>query len=295
MLILSVVGLIITIKRCSFNFQQIQLQYFCGYTLALLGHYLISSLPTPIFIGDDHYMSSFWLHRLSLVSSYISPVKIGLPIKVYFFKKYLGISVSRTSAAVIFESTIYILIVIFAGILFGGTKYITFDRRLILILCIVIAFLFLLRKYFKQFLKSSRLIRIARFTRNVRNSVNDGLKNWQRSLLVTGILLIVTTLTIWRVDILLLAIGEPLSFMQVSRTVLVTSLLATISMVPSGFVVHEVALSFFLVQEGVSLEGSILVVLLDRVLATGSSFVLGSIASLVIIKKFVNLDRKILE
>ncbi len=285
-LILSIAGLLITINKSSFDFGQILYQYFIVYLLLILLHYLISSFPTPIYVGDNRFMMSFLIHRLSLVSGYLFPVKIGIPMKVYLFKRYLGISMSKTSAAVIFEATVSIGIIILGGISLGSLKYLKFDVRILLVFCLVLGVIsFVLLRYSHRFGRFFLYRRINQFVANVKNSFIEGSQNLQRVLLIIGITFIVILLMIFRIQFLLLAIDEPLPLFQLMRAILIAALITTLSMVPGGYAVREASLSFFLVQEGVTLEGAMIVVFVDRIFTTGCSFLLGIISSLILMRR----------
>jgi uncharacterized protein (TIRG00374 family) len=92
---------------------------------------------------------------------------------------------------------------------------------------------------------------------------------------------------IFRIHFLLLAIDEPLPLFQLIRAIFIAALITTLSMVPGGYAVREASLSFFLVQEGVTLEGAMIVVFVDRIFTTGSSFMLGIVSSLILMRRSV--------
>jgi uncharacterized protein (TIRG00374 family) len=285
-LILSVAGLFLTAQKSSFDFTDVRFNYILAYIVILFMHYLISSLPTPIYIKDKRYFSSFLLHRLSLVSGYLFPLKIGLPMKVYFFNRYLGVPISKTSAAIFFEAVVHVFLITAGGILLGGTKYIFLDIRIVLLLCLVsVVLFFLLRKYLTLLTRFSWIKKIESFLINVKNSFKESLKNKSRVSLIIGLYIVMILLYVSRIGALLLAIDDPLPFIQVARAVLISSFITTLSMIPGGYAVREASLSFFLVQEGVPLEGTLIVAFLDRILSTGSSFFLGGISSLFVMKR----------
>jgi uncharacterized membrane protein YbhN (UPF0104 family) len=207
-------------------------------------------------------------------------------MKIYLFKEYLGIPVSKTSSAIIFEFTVHTFIIILCGILFGSMKYFTLDLRIFLIVCMIIAMASLaLSKYSGGLRKYAWFRKMSDFANDTKHSFVEGLKNIGRVSLIVCMLFVLILLAISRIEILLIAVGEPLGFVQVARGVLIASLITTLSMVPGGYVVREATLSFFLVQEGVAFESTLVIVLLDRILMTGSSFVLGVVASLIFMKR----------
>ena len=285
-LILSVAGLVITVRKSSFDLHEVRIDGILFYTLILFAHYLISSLPTPIYIGDKRFFSSFLLHRLSLVSGYLFPLKIGLPMKVYFFKKYLDVPVNKTSAAIFFEASVHVVLITAGGILLGGTKYIFLDIRTVILLGLGGLVLFLLFwKYSARLTRFSWVRKIEDFLIKTKESFVESSRNKARVSLIFVLYIMMILLYISRVGILLSAINAPLPFLQIARAVLISSFITTLSMVPGGYAVREASLSFFLVQEGIALEATLIVAFLDRILSTGTSFLLGGMSSLIVMKR----------
>ena len=80
---------------------------------------------------------------MSMVSGSASPIKVGVPIKIYLFKKYLGISAIQSTSAILFEVIIRIFILIIMGMILGSWRYLrVVDPILLSLFVFIICILF---------------------------------------------------------------------------------------------------------------------------------------------------------
>ena len=83
-----------------------------------------------------------------------------------------------------------------------------------------------------------------------------------------------------RIKLLLNGIGdESLTLLEISRAIIITGLITTLSMIPGGYGIKEISLIYLLQLEGLDYSNSIFISLADRSLQIGISMVLGLFAS----------------
>jgi uncharacterized protein (TIRG00374 family) len=291
-LISSIVGIIWAVRNNSVDFSRLRIDCLIWYFMILMIYYILSSMITPIFIGDKRFVMSFWLHRLSLVSSYITPVKVGLPLKIYFFKKYLSVPISKTSSSILLETSVSVVSMLLMGLMLGGYKYVIFNYNMIkyillMILAAVILFLIF---------KNSRLfVRFRNFLKSICSVLKASFMDRKKFILIISILILLIFLSVARMQAIVLSLAGHFSFVKMARAVLISSFVAAISMIPGGVGVREVTLIYFLVQEGLPKEEALLVSLFDRVIVTIGGFVLGIVASFFVLKNDVAAESKALE
>ncbi|GBC60384.1 hypothetical protein DENIS_1336 [Desulfonema ishimotonii] len=213
----------------------------------------------------------------SLVANYSAPTKIGVPVRIFLYKKILGIPFPVCTANVSLEICI--------GIGTGGLISLIgiihlFDDILlnnwILLFCFFIpVILFFGVKFFVKSLSltSQFFQRIFHFF----NVFNDSIKKVSKTALLIFIVLLVIRLVIrcmitytvlqrFRYNI------SPLDIFYVQS---ISGLISIISMVPMGLGAKDLSLVALLVRVGVPIEAGTLVAAVERVMWTIVPFLLG--------------------
>ena len=92
-------------------------------------------------------------------------------------------------------------------------------------------------------------------------------------------------MSIGRIILLLNSIGvDSLTFVQVSRAVITSNILSTISMLPGGYVVKEISLIYLLQLEGIDYSQGVLIALADRSFQLMIAMIFGAFSSVFITK-----------
>ena len=121
-----------------------------------------------------------------------------------------------------------------------------------------------------------------------RNEFKEIFSNWGLFLLITSIQIIVQLIFIMRINLLLNSIGiESLTLLQISRVVIATGLITTVSMIPGGYGIKDISMVYLLGVEGLDYPNAILVSLSDRSLQIGISMILGIFASLYFTNRYI--------
>jgi len=273
-------GLIITIKSSSIDISSLELNNLFYYLVISLIYYSLSSLLTPIIIGSKDYIMSFWIQTASYVTGSPSPIKLGIPIKIYLFKKYLNVPITKTTSAIIYESLIRIIVLFVMVPSFGGLHYLKIINNniyLVFPILIIISIILILFNYMSGGL-------IEKIKRNIfvfKSEFITIIKNLSAAVKITIIQIILQLIYILRIMFLLKCIGvESLTLFQISRSVIATSLLTMLSMIPGGYGVRELSMIFLLQSEGLDNAKSIFISLADRSLQLMIAMILGIFASI---------------
>ena len=287
-IIICISGLIFTFNSAELETSLFKPRYLIIYFLFSVFYLFLAAMRTPIILGIKHYIKSFWIHRMALVVGSPTPVKLGIPLKIYLFKKYLNISIVKTTSAILYESLNRILVLVVLGILFGGWQYLLKAKisvyLLVPIFTVIVVLMLIINIKTVDFIDRIKS-KISAF----RNEFKGIFSNGRVFLLITSIQIIVQLIFIVRINLLLNSIGiESLTLLQISRVVITTGLITTISMIPGGYGIKDISMVYLLGVEGLDYPNAILVSLSDRSLQIGISMILGIFASLY----FANINRK---
>ena len=249
----------------------------------------LSPLQTPIILGIKDYLLSFWIQTAAFVTGSPTPIKLGMPIKIYFFKKYLNISVIKTTTVMLYEILIRSIVLLVLMLLFGGLQYLVIIKNNIYfifpIFVIIISIIIFLFQY-----KSGGLIE--KIKTKIFSSINElkGItNNWNTAIKITAIQIVLQLMSILRVMFIINSLSvESLTLLQISRVVLSTSFLSMISMIPGGYGIREISIIYLLQLEGLDYANSIFISLADRSLQTGIAMIFGIFSSIY----FVNFHKK---
>jgi len=240
----------------------------------------LGPLQTPIILGIKDYLLSFWIQTAAFVTGSPTPIKLGIPIKIYFFKKYLNISVIKTTTVMLYEILIRSIVLLVLLLLFGGLQYLAIIKNIYFIFAIfviIISIIFFLFKY-----KTGGLIE--KIKTKIFLSINELKKitnSWNTAIKIIVIQIVLQLMSILRVMFILNSLSvESLTLLQISRVVLATSFLSMISMIPGGYGIREISIIYLLQLEGLDYSNSIFISLADRSLQTGIAMIFGIFSSI---------------
>ena len=261
-------------NKPEFSFTKINYNYILIYCTVYLIQYYIITLSVPILLGIKNTLVTFYIARYSTIFNNISPLKVGLPVKAYLFKKYLNIDPSHSSGAMSIEISAHITITLFACAIIGINNIldnykVSYELILLFVLLIVIIIiLFLLVISFF----SSRVLNFFKKTYRFYLSL---LKVPERILYTYIISSLSLLIMIFRMYLLIVASGGEMKFYNVALIILTTNFVSMVSIIPAGYVVRELTGVFLFVQFGLDLNLAAIVLIIDRMVTIVITFSLG--------------------
>jgi uncharacterized protein (TIRG00374 family) len=225
------------------------------------------------------------VHTVSLSSNYTTPIKAGIPIRLWLYDVFFSIPLIPGSVSIMVEMTLGIVIS-FAFSLIGAILLLTHTETMILSGVLVIGFvLFIGIKHFKP----EKLEQLG--TGFISKQINRVLHWWRDALdsmrcVSKKTLLLVAVLYITRLYIRAICLNYVLLFMGSDTSVFwilliesMSGLAGLISMLPMGIGVKDASLVGLLVRIGVSSDFALAAALIDRTLWTVVPIIAGFIAA----------------
>lgn len=229
----------------------------------------------------------------------ITPAKVGLPARIFLYKKFLDIPLSKGSAALIMEIFIYLLIS--AGILllpfefkerFSGLRY--FFIVFVLIFIFFILLFALKPELMRKCISKSFLKKWGEKITNYIINFKDGLRKISKaSLLYTAILMMFTLLIEAFASFLVLAdFGYKIKLLHLLYIQCLAYIVGVISMIPLGIGSREISYLFLLNQLNVPNHSIMSYVLTLRVLWTIFPLIIGTISGYLLGIKYAKEQNK---
>ncbi|OQA16745.1 MAG: hypothetical protein BWY63_02640 [Chloroflexi bacterium ADurb.Bin360] len=265
--------------------------------LVAIGIFLLTALETVVYtlmvraqIRGGGAVVTFWQTYLVLTSSlsinYLTPVKVGIPWRVYLYQRFIGVPLARGAALVTLEALAGMLIPAFlavAGITILFPQLgLTAPLVLIGVLLAALGFALLVRvealsARLETWAFGSRLKRILGFIQQVQTSLRSmPFVVVAITLLLVLLMLMIEAYRLW----LLLGIFGSAPAPYLLLVVLAISLTAgNVSMLPLGLGVRDASLIFLLAHLGVSNEIALSAAVVQRLFSPGCPLLLGVISS----------------
>ena len=231
-----------------------------------------------------HYGRLYLVTTASLSTNYITPVKVGIPVRLWLYRVVLGVPVSSGSASVVIETTLGLLI---AGVLSLGGVWSVLGQRdaktyLAMLSAVVVGAVLLLLFGRQVVHRSVKLLSPKYFDRIV---------GWGERFIVSlrsvsmWALVGMILLYLLRVSIRALCLALILQDAKVSVSLIdvvsiqsISGMIGIVSMLPMGLGVRDATLAVLLTRVGVPRSMSLVAVLVDRVLWTLVPLVVGGIS-----------------
>jgi uncharacterized protein (TIRG00374 family) len=264
---------------------------YLGLILALsIAETTFYTLAVHVLIRASGYnptlLHTYLLLTSSLSTNYITPIKAGVPLRVYLYKQFLGIPVATGTALITVELLIGIVIpalIAVVGIvsLFPFIGLVGPLALLIVVGCGAMAILFFSPERMKplaQRLPFQGLVqRVMRFSEQTR----DGLANlpvWSL-LSMAGLVALTFAAVTMRLYVILQMLGHPVSLLALLYAQMISITSGNISLIPMGLGVRDASLMLLLLHLGVPREVAISVAIIQRLLSPGWPLLLGMISS----------------
>ena len=250
-----------------------------------------------IFLKGMGYKSSlkslYLISTSSMAANYTTPIKIGIPLRVYLYKKFLGIPLSHGTASLAIEIFLETMIPALVSIFAITTLFKEYSLKIPLFV-IFLLFLFFyatvffdpvrFRKTTSKFHFHNKLDKLLEFGMNFQEGIKHASK---KSIFVFSLLLLVMyAISALRLFVVLLMFGVEISPVHLLYVQLISFVAGSISMIPMGLGVRDAGIVVLLMNLGVTNEVAISAALMERLLTTGLPLVLGAISASALGVKF---------
>lgn len=243
-----------------------------------------------ILVRSSGYTTTLWKTYLVLTASlsvnYVTPIKVGFPLRVYLYNRLMNIPIAVGTALIAVEILVGILIpgcvaIVGIVILFPALG---FAPTLILMLLLLAGSLFFLWMPFERIQPHLERFPFARLTMRLIHFAGSFQSGWRRlspvvflGILALDLLMVgIQTLTLW----IVLSIFAPAPSLLAVLIVFTVSVTAgNLSMIPMGLGVRDISFTWLLVQLGVPKEIAFSVAMIQRLFSPGLPLLLGLIST----------------
>ena len=263
--------------------------YILGITIV---NTILYSLLVFILIRSSGYKTTiqqaYLILTSSLTASYISPLKIGIPLRIYLYKEYMLVPASTGTALVAIEAffgtLIPALIAIFGSALIFPNigLFIPTIAFLIVFGGAVVGLIMPFEQAADFFANPNRQNRFSRLARlfSFFSRIQSGLKKVPPKALLAVILIDLAMIVLQAVRLyfvlLVLGVAIPIAALLSASTISATA--GSLSMIPMGLGVQDASFTFLLVQLGIADEIAISAAVIQRLFSPGWPLLLGLIS-----------------
>ena len=259
--------------------------------------FFLSALSTALytlevytFLRGSGFRASIWRIYLILTSSmsvnYVTPLKVGIPIRIYLYRRFIQIPVSIGTALVATETLVGMIVpAIFAmaGIIILFPE-IGLSAPILLLVVLLSGTGLILRvkpervtQLLARFLPSRFRQRITEFVSNVQVGFRS-VSKWTLTG-VTCILLLNLAVTSARLYFIVHMLGYAVDPMSVFYVRVISVTVSSASMIPMGLGVRDASVALLLVKLGLSSGIALSSALVERLLSPGWPLLLGIISA----------------
>jgi uncharacterized protein (TIRG00374 family) len=229
--------------------------------------------------------TTFLIVTASLAANYATPVKLGIPLRVYLYRQKLGIPVSKGSALIAIETILGLLLPVIIALVGIATIFTAVEYRIpliALVLLIAIAITVIIVEPRKLLGWTRRLpfrSKMERFIQAISEFRFGLVSTHWASLLVTSALLILAYVNA-AVRLLFISrgLGADASILHLFYAQRIAFVAGSLSMIPMGLGVRDASLTLLLIGMGIPRETCILVSIVERMFSTGWRLLLGFIS-----------------
>lgn len=259
---------------------------FC-YTVMVYWLLRCSGFPTTLW-------KSFLVLSTSLSANYMTPVKVGIPLRVYLYNHFIGVPVATGTALITAEAVIGILIPALIASLCMAFLFpsIGLAPTLILIGLLLLGLVFILYARIERFepilsrFPASRfLVSVLHFLVRVQGAMRSlSFAAFLGLVLLDFLMIVLQVLRLW-VVVNIFDTSHTLLEMFGVFTISLTA--GNVSLLPMGIGVWDTSFTFLMMQLGISKEIAISVAAIQRLFSPGWPLILGLISANILgIKEF---------
>lgn len=257
--------------------------------LTMLGT-LAYTLLVYILVRAGGYVTTLWKSYLvltaSLSANYVTPVKVGIPLRIYLYSHFMDVPISIGTALVAVEALVGILtsacIAVIGIVLLFPTLGLTVPVTLIALLATGSLFLLLARtERLQPYLERLPFSRFTTWAIRFAERVQLSLRCLSPAA-VLGVMfldLLILGLQAIRLWLVLSVFGPPPSVLALLAVLTISVTAGNLSMIPMGLGVRDASFTVLLAQLGVPNEIALSVAVIQRLFSPGWPLLLGLIST----------------
>jgi uncharacterized protein (TIRG00374 family) len=251
---------------------------------------LLYALLVYMLVRNSGYNITMWQSYLMLTASlsanYVTPVKIGVPLRVYLYNHFIGIPTAVGTALVTVEALVGMLVpalIAIVGIVFLFPS-VSPVAPIALIIFLLAGLLLISRapvnrlKPYLQQLPCQRLtMRLVRFGEDIQS----GLRHISHMAVLGAVILdlLMIGLHVWRLWLVLNVFDSAPSLLALLAVLNISLTVGNLSMIPMGIGVRDVSFTLLLMQLGVPNEIALSAAVIQRLFSPGWPLLLGLIST----------------
>jgi uncharacterized protein (TIRG00374 family) len=251
---------------------------------------LLYALLVYMLVRNSGYNITMWQSYLMLTASlsanYVTPVKIGVPLRVYLYNHFIGIPTAVGTALVTVEALVGMLVpalITIVGIVFLFPS-VSPVAPIALIIFLLAGLLLISRapvnrlKPYLQQLPCQRLtMRLVRFGEDIQS----GLRHISHMAVLGAVILdlLMIGLHVWRLWLVLNVFDSAPSLLALLAVLNISLTVGNLSMIPMGIGVRDVSFTLLLMQLGVPNEIALSAAVIQRLFSPGWPLLLGLIST----------------
>lgn len=258
--------------------------------LLFIASLFIHLLATSVLLANLGYSVStknlFSVNIISYSANYASPIKIGIPLRVYLYREILNIPLS---VGVVTISVINVLGVILASCIsifgiraiFSSFSYSMPLTLFVILSILVLTVIFMPVSKFGKFLSFGPFKKKASKILTFAENVQIGLKRTSKVIVLLIVLLMFTRffITAYCSHLILLDFGQSISTLHILYAQSISLIVGLVSMVPMGLGSKDVTLVFLLSHIGISKEAAVSLAIVERIIWAALPLLIGIICA----------------
>lgn len=239
----------------------------------------------------------------SMSANYITPLKAGIPLRIYLYKEYFRIALGSGSAIVAVETILGLFVP--AGLSVIGIKLLFPEISIAIPLVLMGLILIILGLFlFPGFFGLNTLLDIL-FSGTIRQRMERFLENLSLGitkysfismLQIIGILMMNLVVTSFRLFMIIKILGGHVPFGEVFFTRVISVTAGSVSMIPMGLGVRDASVTFLLTSLGATKDIALTSAVIERLFSPGFPLLLGLLSANILgiasLKKVSELEQR---
>lgn len=289
--IASVILLAFLLRSLDWNLIQQTGPLYLGIILLLsVFSIVLYTLEVYILLRAGGFGVSLWQTYLVLTSSmsanYVTPVKVGIPLRIYLYRYFLQIPAGMGTALIAIETLLGMTVPSILSIVGIVTLFpeigLTVPVVLLIVLLSGLGMILLIKPQqinlvLGKYLSAKATQRITKFINNLHTGLRT-ISGWNL-MKVIAVLLLSFVVTSARMYFILQMLGRQLSFWEIFCTRVISVTAGSASMIPMGLGIRDASVTFLLVKLGTPNNIALSVAAIERLFSPGFPLLLGIISA----------------
>jgi uncharacterized protein (TIRG00374 family) len=230
----------------------------------------------------------------SHAANYLAFAKVGIPVRVYLYRRALGVPVATGTACVVLANFVWLVFILLAALL--GVFLISTGLDPVAVLAIMVGIVVLLVAVVRVPISVTRPLVTRIPGRRLWVRILDFLEALQAALRKVSasslvFLILVVALKLWlqgfTIYLILRELEAMLTLWQVLGALAISLGAGIATLIPMGAGTQDVSFVLLLTSLGVSQEAAVSVALVDRILFTAIPFVIGMLCANLLTSRFL--------